>query len=223
MLVLSVDATSGRQSVAVVDAGVVLGEVRLASRAAHSRRLMPAIDFLLAQLDVAPRRIEGYAVTVGPGSFTGLRVGLSTVQGMALAAGCPVVGLSALDVLAARAAGERPGAPIVALVDSERGEMYAGFYDASGQPTSPAASLALPALLERLPDAPVLVGEGASVHADALRAARPAATHSHRSSFLAATAGLMAEPLLGRGLGIHPRELRPLYLRGAHLFGQPPA
>jgi tRNA threonylcarbamoyladenosine biosynthesis protein TsaB len=223
MLVLSVDATSGRQSVAVVDAGLVLGEVRLASRAAHSRRLMPAIDFLLVQLDVAPLAIEGYTVTLGPGSFTGLRVGLSTVQGLALASGRKVVGLSALDVLAARAVGGRPGAPIVALVDSERGETYAGFYDAEAKPTSPPASLALPALLERLPEAPVLVGEGSRVHAEALRAARPAATLDRTSGFLAATAGLMAEPALARGEGVHPRELRPLYLRGAHLFGQPPA
>ena len=71
----------------------------------------------------------------GPGSFTGLRVGLSTVQGLALAGGRPCLGVSSLDVLAARIRGAAP--VLVALVDAYRGEVFGGLYDAEGRPLAP--------------------------------------------------------------------------------------
>src|SRR5262245_33700008 len=121
MKVLAVDTTTERESVALVAAGVVLCEVRLRTADSHSRRLLPAIEFLLSAAGVAPGDVEGYAVTRGPGSFTGLRVGLSTVQGLALAGSRPCLGLSSLDVLAARIRGTAPA--LVAWVDAYRGEV----------------------------------------------------------------------------------------------------
>ena len=220
MLVLAVDATTTRQSVALVREGQVLADVRLASKTALSRRLMPAIDFMLATLDIRPLEVDAYAVTTGPGSFTGVRVGLSTVQGLALAAGKVVIGLSGLDVLAARARGE--GAPIVPLVESERGEVYAGVFDAMGQPTQPAGSWPRDAVIAALPGGALVVGDGAERHRAQIEATRTDVRFSARSSFLAATLGLLAEPRLQAGEGIPPRELRPLYLRGVHFYGSAP-
>src|SRR2546423_923590 len=108
MKVLAVDTTSARESVALAVDGAVVGEVRLRTADAHSRRVLPAIAFLVESAGLAPRDLEGYAVVVGPGSFTGVRVGISTVQGLALAAGRPCLGLSTLDVLAATIRGEAP-------------------------------------------------------------------------------------------------------------------
>ena len=90
----------------------------------HSRRLMPAVDFLLRGLDIPPSAVEGFAVTAGPGSFTGLRVGLACVQGLALASGRPCLALGTLDVLAARIAGAAD--TLVAVMDAHRGEVYVG-------------------------------------------------------------------------------------------------
>ncbi len=131
MRVLAVDTTTERGSVAVVSGGEVLGEVRLRSGMGHSKRLMPAIAFLLDGLGLPASDIDGYAVTAGPGSFTGLRVGLSCVQGLALASGRPCLGLSTLDVLAARIAGAAP--TLVAAMDAYRGEVYACVFESDGR------------------------------------------------------------------------------------------
>ena len=100
MHVLAADTTTPRGSVAVVSEAGVLAEARVATSEGHSRWLLPAVDTLLRGLGLAPAALGAFAVTTGPGSFTGLRVGLASVQGLALACGRPCVGLSALDVLA---------------------------------------------------------------------------------------------------------------------------
>ena len=99
MKVLAVDTTSERESVALTDDLVVLAEARVRA-AGHSRQILSVIEFVLRASGVAAGELEGYAVTTGPGSFTGVRVGLSTVQGLALASGKPCLGVSTLDVLA---------------------------------------------------------------------------------------------------------------------------
>jgi tRNA threonylcarbamoyladenosine biosynthesis protein TsaB len=215
MRLLAVDATTPRESVAVVWEGEVRGEVRVVSSDSHSRRLVPSIDFLLRGLGLVPAELEGFAVTVGPGSFTGLRVGISTVQGLALAAGRPCLGLSALDVLAARIAGAAPH--LVALMEASRGEVFAGLYDAGGAPLEPPAVTALEPWLTHLPPGCAFTGDAVAGRRAAIEARAPGARFPLRSLFLAGTLGLMAEPRLAAGEGGGPEHLRPLYLREAHI------
>jgi tRNA threonylcarbamoyladenosine biosynthesis protein TsaB len=216
VLILSVDTTTERESVAVVEGGAVRGEVRLRSADVHSRRLLPAVACLLETVGLDPAAVAGYAVTCGPGSFTGLRVGISTVQGLALASGKPSLGLSALDVLAARIEG---AAPVLAvMMDAHRGEVFGGVYDARAQPLSPAGSHRPESFLARLPAGPVaFIGEGAIRYRDLVAASRPDAVFPSRSLFIAGTLGLMAEPRLEAGEGGPPEALRPMYLRDAHI------
>src|SRR5437762_11377487 len=149
MKVLAVDTTSARESVALAVDGAVVGEVRLRAVDAHSRRVLPAIAFLLDAAGLPARDVEGYAVVVGPGSFTGVRVGLSTVQGLALAAGRPCLGMSTLDVLAATIAGEAP--TLVAMVDASRGDqVFAAVYDAEARLRSGPQAEAAEAVAARL-------------------------------------------------------------------------
>jgi tRNA threonylcarbamoyladenosine biosynthesis protein TsaB len=219
VLILAVDTTTERESVAVVEAGSVRAEVRLLAVDTHSRRLLPAAAFLLESLGLPPAAVEGYAVTAGPGAFTGLRVGISTVQGLALAAGKPALGLSALDVLAARIAGEAP--VLAVMVEAYRGEVFGALYDSEARPLSPAAAEPPEAFLARLPSGPVaFIGEGARVFRDQVRARCPQALFPRRSPFLAGTLGLLAEPRLAAGEGVPASALRPLYLRDAHI-GRP--
>ena len=215
MRVLAVDTTTLRESVAVVSEGEVRGEVRVGSSDTHSRRLVPSIDFLLRSLGLAPGDVEAFAVTVGPGSFTGLRVGLSTVQGLALAAGRECLGLSALDVLAARIAGTAPH--LVALMEASRGEVFAGLYDAAGQPLEPAVATPLEPWLAHLPPGCAFTGDAVAGRRAAIEAGTAGARFPARSLFLAGTLGLMAEPRLAAGEGSGPEQLRPLYLREAHI------
>ena len=179
---------------AVVSDGEVLGEVRLRAGMGHSKRLMPAIAFLLDGLGMAAAEVEGYAVAAGPGSFTGLRVGLSCVQGLALGSGRPCLGLCTLDVLAARIAGAAP--TLVAAMDAYRGEVYAGVYASDGtrrgEPVTAPPELAFAGL----PAGTAFMGDGAERYRDAILATVPDARFPARTAFLAGTLGRMAERLL---------------------------
>lgn len=208
---LAVDTTTERGSVALAEDASVRGEVRLACPDGHSRRLLPAIEFLLGSLGLGPRDVEGFAVTTGPGSFTGLRVGLSTVQGLALASGRPCLGMSALDVLAARVAGAAPAT--VAMMDAYRGEVYGAVYDGSGRPSGPPGVERPETLVARAPETAAFIGDGAERHRALIRSLRPRAIFPPRSLFLAGTLAVAAAPALARGEGVAPSELRPLYLR----------
>jgi tRNA threonylcarbamoyl adenosine modification protein YeaZ len=113
MLILAFDTATDVATSALVSDGEVLGE-----RTSRAVTVLEDIDALLRQASARTTEIEAIAVGVGPGSFTGVRVGLATARGLALALGIPVAGVSTLDALAAGA----PGA--VPVVDARRGEIF---------------------------------------------------------------------------------------------------
>jgi len=197
--------------VALVSGGEVLGEVRLHSGAGHSHSVMPSVAFLLESLGLGPLEVEGFAVASGPGSFTGLRIGISTVQGLALASGRPCLALCALDLLAARMRGAAPC--LVAMIDAYRDEVYAGVYDPEGRLQGPWRTEAPAALVASLPQEAAFLGDGAARYRDEILRLRPGAGFPERSLFLAGTLGLLAEPRLQAGEGGPAEGLRPLYLR----------
>ena len=168
----------------------------------------------MAMLDDAGvdlRDIDVYAVATGPGSFTGLRIGIATMQGLAYAAGKPLLGVSAFDALA-RVAGE---APVVATwVDAWRGEVFAARYEQQREVEAP--SVEPPATLLRRVLAPALfIGDGAVVYADLIletlgdraRLADPLAPP------LAGTIAQMALDSAAAGILPGPDAIRPLYVR----------
>lgn len=215
MRVLAVDSTTPRGSLAVVGDEGVLAEVRMTAADGHSRWLLSAFDVSLRGLGLGPREIDGFAVTTGPGSFTGLRVGLSSVQGLALACGARCLGVASLDVLALSAAGSATS--IVALVDAFRGELFAGVYDGEGRLDGDYRIGPLEDVLQRLPPGTAFVGDGVERYRDAIGAAVPGAKFPEIDLFLAARLGRAAIGRLGAGEGSPPAELRPLYLRGADI------
>jgi tRNA threonylcarbamoyladenosine biosynthesis protein TsaB len=176
---------------------------------------MPSIAFLLEGLGLAPGEVDGYAVAAGPGSFTGIRVGIGTVQGLALAADRPCAGISALDALAAQAAGSSDC--IVALMEAHRGEVFGGVFDGSGRPTADPQALPLPSLLEQVPETAAFIGDGVERYRGEILAARPRAVFPSRSLFLAGTVARLGEALLRAGHGVAASQLRPLYLREASI------
>jgi tRNA threonylcarbamoyladenosine biosynthesis protein TsaB len=219
--VLALDTTTPRGSLAVADDEGVLAEARVLTGVGHSRWVLGAADALLQGLGIAPASIDGFAVTVGPGSFTGLRVGISTIQGLAIAAARPCVGVSALDVLALAAGVAAGGAErIVALMDAFRGETYAGVYDRDGRPVGPARVGRLEELVgeagaDGRPTA--YVGDAAVTQRDAIRVVDPAGLFPEVELFLAAPLARAAIARLAAGRGEPAAALRPLYLRGADI------
>ena len=132
MLILSIDTTSNAGSVAVSEHTTLLGCVQTSSAESHSVRLFAAIQFLIEQLKIPLSRFDAYAVTTGPGSFAGLRIGVAAVKGLAEMFQKPAVPVSTLEAVAGTAGVISGNERIVAVLDARRSEVYAGTYVCSG-------------------------------------------------------------------------------------------
>lgn len=123
---LAVDTATEICGVALVVDGLVKAELILNHGVTHTQCVMEAIDTVLSISSTNIRAVDAYAVTRGPGSFTGLRIGISTVKGLALAAGKPIVGVSTLEVLGHQASGD--DILVCPLIDARRNELYWTLY-----------------------------------------------------------------------------------------------
>jgi tRNA threonylcarbamoyladenosine biosynthesis protein TsaB len=126
MRILALETATSACTVAVTDDSNVLAELTLQMPRVHSARLMPLIAQAIAESGIAKLDLDAIAVGVGPGSFTGLRIGLATVKGLAYALGKPCVGVSTLRAMA-YGTGAQIGL-VVAMLDAKRGEVFAGIY-----------------------------------------------------------------------------------------------
>ena len=121
MLILSVDTSMPLFSVALVDGETLLAAYAAVGKSSRNEKLLPAIDWLLAEGGIERGAIDLFAVTRGPGSFTGVRIGLATIQGLAFALARPIAAISTHEA----ALGETPGASALVYSDAGRGEYYA--------------------------------------------------------------------------------------------------
>jgi tRNA threonylcarbamoyladenosine biosynthesis protein TsaB len=228
MLVLALDTTTKTGSCALARGGRVVREEASDAERGHAERLPGDLARLLERSEVTLADIDVFAVATGPGSFTGLRIGIATMQGLAMAAGKPLVGVSALDALCSIAA-DHKGPPrtsstdaaralaarVATWVDAWRGEVYAALYE-DGREVMPAAVARPDALLEPLRGLDVLfVGDGAATFRDSI-----AATLGDRARFpdtltppLAGTIALLAAARAAAGETPPPHAIRPLYVR----------
>ena len=126
MLILGIDTATDQVSVAIGGHEGVLGSVAVARGRRHAETLTPSIEFLAAQTGVGLDEIGVVAVDVGPGLFTGLRVGIATGKAMAYALRVPMIGVASLDLVAFPL--RETGRLIVAAVDARRGELFFAFY-----------------------------------------------------------------------------------------------
>lgn len=133
-LLLAIDTATACSSVALISGDVHDGELiaslKLNSKLTHSRRLLTGIDWLLGENSVDFADIDGLAVGLGPGSFTGLRIGMATVKGLATAMDKPLFGVSTLDALALCCPGDKP---LCVLLDARKKEVYRRWYQPDAQ------------------------------------------------------------------------------------------
>lgn len=125
-MILGIDTTTLACSVALLQEDALLAEFTLNIRKTHSERLLPLIDTLLKESTIERERLQAVAVAAGPGSFTGIRIGVSTARALAQGLEIPAVGLSTLQALAEGVAA--PGALICPLLDARRSEVYSALY-----------------------------------------------------------------------------------------------
>ncbi len=138
MIVLAIDTALDACQAAVLDGDRVLAVLSEAMQRGHQERLAPMVREVLALADVGVEALGRIGVTTGPGSFTGLRVGLAFAKGLALARAVPCVGIGTLQALAASVDHE---GPIAAVVDARRGQVYLQLFEA-GAPLGPPEALA---------------------------------------------------------------------------------
>lgn len=193
MLLLAIDTAATLCAACVLDTGAgERGRAVLDLGKGHAEHLMGVIDAALEAAGATYADLGGIAVSVGPGSFTGVRVGVAAARGLALALKVPAVGVSTLEALAAEAA---PGRPAIARIEAGRGQAWVAAFCAAGEPVFGPAALSLEAADDfvRNADAGAVVATGTT--ADIATYARLGA------------AKLAAGPV--------PEKPKPLYLREA--------
>lgn len=211
MKLLALDTAANLCSVAILDVetGILMAEVSEDIGKGHAERLMAVIEQVMEQSKTAIAHIGKIAVSVGPGSFTGVRVGVSTARGFALALKCPVVGISTLQALAYDAAKTIPGKAILSIIDARRDELYAQFFSAEGSAESEPVVTTLPLILEQLAERGhphVLAGSGARLINEKLDKPVDIAVST-------ATGSIEAVARLG-AIQVADGAPKPLYLRG---------
>jgi tRNA threonylcarbamoyladenosine biosynthesis protein TsaB len=220
MLLLGLDTSTSCGSIALTDANKPLGEWTLNVPKTHAGRLLPGIQHLLRQTGVQMDQIDGFAVATGPGSFTGLRIALTTAKTLAFVTGKPLVGIPTLDVLVEN----MPFAQgfICPALDARKGEIFAALYkkDSTGKTDRITEYLSIPpeTLSKMIPGPTLLLGDAVPVYGDRLRREcsheithAPPEYHFPRASILCR----LAIKKLSQGGAVHPRDLQALYARAS--------
>ncbi|MGH7138157.1 MAG: tRNA (adenosine(37)-N6)-threonylcarbamoyltransferase complex dimerization subunit type 1 TsaB, partial [Pirellulales bacterium] len=128
MRILAIETSGAMQSVAALDGGDLLAELPLDRSQRGARSLAPTLAQLLRQVAWKPCEVELVAVAVGPGSFTSLRVGVTTAKAFAYAVSARVLGIGTLEIIAAQATEAAAGGQVAVAVDAQRGDVYAARY-----------------------------------------------------------------------------------------------
>lgn len=216
MLILGIETATQQVSVALGGHEGVIGLLEIARGRRHAETLVPAIDFLCAQADIGLDEIGLVAVDIGPGLFTGLRVGLATGKALAQALRVPMIGISSLDLLAFPH--RRSDRVLVPVVDARKGEVfYAMYRQVPGglqQVVPPSAAPVddlVADLLARSQDA-LCIGDGALRYRDEIREGFHCefADEAHPS---AAPLVQLAHAQALREEWVNPADIQPLYLR----------
>jgi tRNA threonylcarbamoyladenosine biosynthesis protein TsaB len=218
MRILAVDTTTPGGSAAVLEDRLLLAEFAVEAPSTHSARLLSSIDLLLGSLHLGIQDIDGFAVTPGPGSFTGIRIGLSTVKSFAFASGKPIAPVSSLAALAWKLR-DAPVSLVAPMLDAKRGEIYAALFEIRGKRLKeaiPQGAYPPDRFLSLLPArrAILMIGNGSGLCREKIvDRLKDNARFSDRSPFIAYEVGLLGHDILAAKKGISSTELEPLYYR----------
>ncbi len=170
MMVLAIETATLLGGVAIMDEKGLIAEIRLNVKTTHSERLMTAIDTILRLASVKVTDIDAYCISIGPGSFTGLRIGLSTVKGLAFATKKPVVSVPTLDAFA----WNFPFSiyPVCPMFDARKKEVYTALYEwheGDFKKLIPEISVRPEELLKDIKGPVVFVGDGARLYSNIIQ------------------------------------------------------
>ncbi len=222
-LILSMDTATPCSAVALTSGtrkdGRVIATLSLTGNVTHSRRLFTAIDYLMKEATVDWSSIAGIGVSLGPGSFTGLRIGMATAKGLAAASGKALLGVSTLDSLAAKCVTPYL---ICSVLDARKKEVYAAFYRCNGNGLTERVGdmtvMAPEKLAAAISEQVIMIGDGAMVYRDLFKKLlgekvifAPSQLHEPSASSL----GLLAGEMLDLGEQLDVADAVPVYIRSS--------
>jgi tRNA threonylcarbamoyladenosine biosynthesis protein TsaB len=218
MKILGIDTSTSCGSVGLIDDAEIIFDYLLNIPLTHSERLLGAIDLVLRDARCPIGNLDGWAISLGPGSFTGLRIGVSTVKGLAFATGKPVAGVSTLDVLASQIA---PTSQIICpILDARKKEVYTAFYRyGEGNSLKRLSTyMAIPPedLVKKIEEPTIFLGNGVKTYREFLLSALPslvifppAPLHLSHGS----TVAKLGSKLLEKGESLDISVFTPIYVR----------
>jgi tRNA threonylcarbamoyladenosine biosynthesis protein TsaB len=214
MRILAIDTSTNVCSICIADEEQIVAEYVTIGEKTHTERLMPAVDMLFSHLNSKVQSIDGLAVIHGPGSFTGLRISLSIVKGLAFALKIPIVAASALEIAAMQISNDGLICP---ALDARRQEVFTCLYKKEGSDLTlleEPRSISPEHWIKILPDVPItFCGPGAHLYSKTLRNHADSVFTSPPDLILARTLAFYARTKLQNGEGILPQDLRAAYLR----------
>jgi tRNA threonylcarbamoyladenosine biosynthesis protein TsaB len=218
MLTLAMDTATKTIGLALLEDEEILAELFLNLGRHHAEVLLPALDRICSLAGTPIGSIDLIACTIGPGSFTGVRIGASTVKGLALATGKPVVGVSTLEALAFNALPRT--ALICPMLDARRNQVYTGLYregkNGLPEPVGPELLIDVDTFLKGLEEETVFLGDGAVRYERLIGETRPGRftpAGARHQGIRAAAVGLIGLERHREGRVLNPLTFSPRYLR----------
>lgn len=224
-MLLAIDTATRVMSIALHDGHTLLSEQSWHTGNRHTVELIPAIQQMLATCDVTMAQLTGLGVSVGPGSYTGLRIGVAAAKGLATARGLPVVGQTTLDTLASAQPYHQSGTGLVAVVQAGRGRIIVQTYrrhKGHWQSRTAARLMDWEALIETIDGPAHITGEIDEEGVEIIQAAQakdkpvtmaPPAHRLRRAGFLAEDAWRCISNDKDAAKTYHPNKLAPIYLK----------
>jgi tRNA threonylcarbamoyladenosine biosynthesis protein TsaB len=216
-MILGIETSTALCGAALVQDGVMTAEEMVRSRAVHSERLMPMIQRLLEGAGMELGDLEAIAISAGPGSYTGLRIGMATAKGLCVSSSIPLVLVSTLESIAFGSG--RDDGTVCSLMVARQSEVFAAVYDLSsgGRATllEPQA-IELQDLIQRLPKTVCLTGPGVETHGQAIGEVLgdgAIVASGLLNDPRAAAVALLGEALLKDGKTADPIDAEPMYLK----------
>ncbi len=194
MYILGIDTSTMAGSVAIITEEGLLAELTLNAKTTHAERLLTTIDHAIHSVSLSIRDIDGIAVASGPGSFTGLRIGVTTAKGLAYSIQKPVVGISSLDALASQFLFSEM--LICPILDARKKEVYTAFYrntDSHIRRLSDYAVIAPEKLLQEITEPVLFLGDGVSPYRQQIEATSGEYAHFADAAHLSPRASLTAK------------------------------
>lgn len=218
MKVLGIDTSTRCGSIGLIDGQEVISDYLLNIPVTHSERLLDAVEFVLREVRLPIQEVDGWAISLGPGSFTGLRIGVSTVKGLSFATQKPVAGVSSLDVLASQVS---PTPYLICpILDARKGEIYTAFYryDETNllKRCSDYQAIKPEDLVNNIKEKVIFIGEGVKTYGDYLGNFLTSFALFPNPSLQVPQGSVVARlgsKLLTKGDGLDLKTFTPIYVR----------